>query len=269
MNSYNLRKQIRYSTEQYAKINKIEYYLSIGKDPTIMFEPYNNKTEHGNFIIDSYKMILNNECWKRRLEKTHPRRQCLPPSKRNKPKELDSSNSSDALLMNIFCYPNVDKFTGAMKLLKLSHWESPCFGLNVQLAHRKQGAIRSEIDMKIGKTIFEAKLTENNFQNKSQEVVLEYENFDKIFNINMLIRNKGKFHNYQLIRNILTANVCDRNFLLLVDSRRNDLIEMFLKCKESIKNTDLRMRCNFITWQELTATLGKELKNFLVLKYGF
>src|ERR1700722_2436661 len=58
-------------------------------------------SRHGNFFDDSYAAIVANKEWMRRFEKIHAQGRALPKAER-KWRELDSSMSSDALLMNVF-----------------------------------------------------------------------------------------------------------------------------------------------------------------------
>ena len=82
---------------------------SYGSAPVIVYEPENGR--HGNFFDAAYTAIAANPEWMRRFDKVHaqaarslPKPQ-LDPTRRWR--ELDSSMSSDALLMNIFCTPGV------------------------------------------------------------------------------------------------------------------------------------------------------------------
>ena len=61
---------------------------------------------HGNFFDPAYAAILERKDWARRLKKAHTGRRTLPRAERPWC-ELDSSTSSDALLMNVFCTPGV------------------------------------------------------------------------------------------------------------------------------------------------------------------
>jgi len=72
-----------------------------------------------------------------------------------------------------------------------------------------------------------------------------------------------------LIRNILaTYENENHKFMMICDMRRPDLIRSFYKTVSCIKNVELRQRCDFITWQEISNACDKELKAFLQLKYG-
>src|SRR5438309_8250969 len=101
---------------------------------------------------------------KRRFEKVHsqagralPKTDCIS-------KELDSSMSSDALLMNIFCYPGVTKRRELSLMLGTETGDLPEFGLKPRVPLTSGFVERIEIDMKLGPGLFEAKLTESDFQ---------------------------------------------------------------------------------------------------------
>ena len=94
-----------------------------------MFKKYvvDEKELHGNFLDYSYRAILKNQHWAKRLKKPHQRIDALPPEEQEA-KECDSSNSSDALLMNIFCYPGIRQPKGVARLLGLEELPEPEFG---------------------------------------------------------------------------------------------------------------------------------------------
>src|SRR6266404_5168816 len=101
-----LRRELSERAEKYAELNSAPSCLSYGESPTVCFESYGEGTKHGNFLESSYRAILRNPSWAKRLTKVHTHSGKFLPGKRA---ELDSCNSSDALLMNIFCYPGVLK----------------------------------------------------------------------------------------------------------------------------------------------------------------
>lgn len=137
--------------------------------------------------------------------------------------ELDSCNSSDALLMNCFCYPGA-----AERVLRGCLGNAPNgsveFGVggNVPLSDGKPDA--TELDMRVGNVIFEAKLTESSFTCKRAAVVEAYRDFDDVFDASLLPRIKGEYQGYQLIRNLLAAAAHGYHFVALCDGRRPDLL---------------------------------------------
>lgn len=74
-----------------------------------------------NFNGASYKNIDKHSDWKRRIQKkhTHFKGDIL---------EMQSCNSSDALLMNIFCHPKISSWKGLSKLLKVNFDHNIEFG---------------------------------------------------------------------------------------------------------------------------------------------
>ena len=59
--------------------------------------------------------------------------------------------------------------------------------------------------MKLGSVLFEAKLTEGDFQMQRAEVVEQYGDLREVFETRQLPRVKSKYVSYQLIRNVLSA----------------------------------------------------------------
>lgn len=211
-----------------------------------------------NFNPDSYKKILSNPQWKRRLGKTHPKLQDTF--------EMQSSNSSDAILMNIFCNPKLIIWTGIKKLFNITDFDDFLFGWKPDFSNEK--LVSTEIDLKFNDIIIEAKLTEDDFQSQGPEIVEAYDNFSLVFDCTLLeLNKKGEYRNYQLIRNILTAYKCEYRFILLVDESRIDLIKEFIKTTNAIKENSLRKRMEFITWQEITNSVGKTLREYIQTKY--
>lgn len=213
-----------------------------------------------NFLEESYLNICRNEFWYKRLDKKHPHFN-------DGTKEMQSSNSSDALLMNIFCYPEINKWKGIKELLQVSELKEIEFGWSPELVNENP-KYPTEIDLRINKEIIcESKLTESNFTEKEKYIVEGYENFDLVFDKDLLEIKNGNYINYQLIRNILTAYKYSYRFILLIDETRIDLIRSLFNVVKAIKIADLRMKISFITWQELANKCGNHLKDYLSQKY--
>jgi restriction endonuclease-like protein len=127
---------------------------------------------------------------------------------------------------------------------------------------------RTEVDMKLGNVLFEAKLTEGDFQIQRAELVEQYRDLRDVFESRQLPRVKRKYVSYQLIRNVLAAHALDLDFCTLLDARRPDLVEDWHSILRCIRSADLRARCKVLTWQELDLCLPSALRNFLSVKYG-
>ncbi len=104
--------------------------------------------------------------WKRRFEKVHSQAGRAFPKRDGVSKELDSSMSSDALLMNIFCYPGLTKRRELSLRLGTEIGDLPQFGFKPRIPLTSGFVERTEIDMKLGPVLFEAKLTESDFQTR-------------------------------------------------------------------------------------------------------
>ena len=216
-----------------------------------------------NFNKPAYDFIKSpeNEKWEKRLKKPHSQLKGI--------KEMQSSNSSDALLMNIFCYPQIKKWKGICDLFKLTEIKDIEFGINPKLL--KNGKLEptpTEIDLVLNdKIICEAKLTESDFTNKSKESVEEYDKFEGGFNKHYLPQTQKEYSNYQLIRNILALEHYSA-FYLICDARRPDLVKSFYETVRCINDVSLRNRCNIIFWQDIAKSVGRDLRSYLKISYN-
>jgi len=183
-------------------------------------------------------------------------------------KELDSSMSSDALLMNIFCYPGVTKRRELSLLLGTELGEVPEFGFRPRVPLASGFVERTEIDMKLSSVLFEAKLTESDFQSQNAAIVEGYRDLNGVFEVGILPRRGQEYVSYQLLRNVLAAYALELSFCVLLDARRPDLIEDWYAVMRCVRPMDLRTRCKVLTWQELAPALPSSLQCFLELKYG-
>jgi len=186
---------------------------SYGDDPVVLYAPEivpdgaRAAERHGNFFDAAYAAILNRPEWAKRLTKAHTGRKDLPRTESGRKwRELDSCMSSDALLMNFFCWaPAVgseaekDAFR---KLLGVHGDKLPEFGWKAKVplqsglfppqraktARRGPRFDRTEVDMRYGDLLVEAKLTEGDFQTRAATVVEGYRDFDAVFDRELLPR---------------------------------------------------------------------------------
>ncbi len=213
------------------------------------------KDVESNFQQSSWEEIVATAAYFDRTKKAHshfPSASIL---------EMQSSNSSDALAMNIFCHPQIKSWVGVATLLKLSSLANVEFGY-------KAGVLKSklpdatEIDLYLNNSIFvECKLTEEGFTHKDKSEVEKYDEFANVFHIEHLHQDELGYHNYQLIRNILAANQYKGRFLLFCDMRRPDLAKSFFETVRCIKDVDLRIRCEIVYWQDIARVVGLDLRN--------
>lgn len=82
--------------------------------------------------------------------------------------------SSDALLMNVFCYPGVTKRREVSLLLGTDIGDVPEFGFRPRVPLLSGAKERTEIDMKLSGVLFEAKLIEGDFQIHGPSMVEQY-----------------------------------------------------------------------------------------------
>src|SRR5260370_17353449 len=117
--------------------------------------------------------------------------------------------------MNIFCYPGVTRRKDVCRILGLEPGNLPEFGFMPRVPLLSKATERTEIDMKLGNMLFEAKLTEGDFQIHRAEVVEQYRDLRHVFESRQLPRAKRKYVSYQLIRNLPAAHPRDLYFSTL------------------------------------------------------
>jgi len=261
-----LRRELIERSRQYAHERSLPHQLSYGSLPVVVFEA--SPVCHGNFCDTSYKEILKEPNWQRRLQKVHAQQKALPTKENGRWRELDSCNSSDALLMNIFCYPRLSQRPHLCGLLGVGPGSHPQFGIPARVPLLDSKVDRTEVDMKLGDLLVEAKLTETDFQCAGKDVVERYRDFRQVFDWRRLPQTRDSYLSYQLIRNVLSAYATGRSFCVLCDARRPDLMEMWFEVMQCVTSLDLRLRCKVLTWQELAAFMPGTLQSFLALKYG-
>src|SRR5882757_8346813 len=132
-----LRRDLSARAHHLAQTQKLLHDIHPGpnseNEPIVIFGR-DEQGRHGNFHPASDINICANPAWLRRLAKPHTASRRSRARKDWQWMELDSANSSDALLMNIFCHPGV--FNGhtlapaVANLLNIDPATQPCFGIN-------------------------------------------------------------------------------------------------------------------------------------------
>lgn len=158
---------------------------SYGVEPVIVYGPDNDR--HGNFFDPAYEAIRGRADWMRRLRKAHTGRRSLPRAERPWC-ELDSSTSSDALLMNVFCTPGVLESPLVRSCVGVEDAADAVFGWKARVPLKNGRTDTTEVDLRWGSLLVEAKLTEVDFQTKPAAVVEGYRDFEKVFSPELLPR---------------------------------------------------------------------------------
>jgi len=203
-----LRRDLSARANHLALTQKLLHDLSPGATPVVIFGR-DEQGRHGNFHPASDTSICANPAWLRRLAKPHTASRRSRVRKDWQWMELDSANSSDALLMNIFCHPGV--FNGhtltpaVANLLNVDPTAQPCFGINpgvpLKTQRKRHSKLssessdlanlitdRTEIDLQLGNLFLEAKLTESNFQTAAPRLIERYRDLETIFDVTRLPR---------------------------------------------------------------------------------
>jgi hypothetical protein len=259
-----LRAEINQRALAYAESRGIACATSRGL--TRLFEP--TSVRHGNFLDLTYTAIRRQPEWEARLDKVHTSSRELPACDRGTWRELDSACSSDALLMNIFCYPSSLRRPAVRRLLGIEAGVRTEFGFSPRVPLEKGYGDTTEVDMRLGDLLVEAKLTETDFQRAPRSRLDGYSDFAQVFFRRDLPQTRTHYAGYQLIRNILAAHQLEARFCLMHDARRPDLREEYYAVLRAVRQPQLAARCSVLTWQELAAVLPPKLRAFLDEKYG-
>lgn len=183
-----LRQELGQRNKRYA--HGRAHVESYGNPPVIVYAP--DEGRHGNFFDAAYAAVAARPEWMRRFDKVHAQSaRSLPkleldPSRRWR--ELDSSMSSDALLMNIFCTPGVVESATVRNALGIEGDPAPVFGWKARVPLSNGRFDRTEVDMHLGTLLVEAKLTEGDFQTREPALVEAYRDFEVVFDRELLPR---------------------------------------------------------------------------------
>ncbi len=244
--------------------------LTHGATPSVIYAP--DVLSHGNFLDASYRRILAHPAWANRLTKAHPAkrqaRRTGPDEQVRAWRELDAATSSDALLMNIFCYPRVLHAPRLRTLLGVASGDMPTFGYKPRIDLDDAHPDRTEIDMRLGSLLVEAKLTESDFQFAPACLIERYPGFAEVFDPDLLHFTRRGIRSYQLLRGVLIAQQEAALFCVFLDARRPDLIEDWYSVMRAVRSPTLQARLRVLTWQEIAATLPLRLRTFFAEKYG-
>ena len=178
-----LARRNRHFARDYAHVE------SYGGSPVVVYAPDNGL--HGNFYSPAYAAISARPEWMRRFDKIHAQGRSLPKPQLDptrKWRELDSSMSSDALLMNIFCTSEVTASPDVRKMLSIDPAAEPLFGWKARVPLKNTRVDRTEVDMRWGDLLVEAKLTESDFQCRETKLVEAYRDFEQVFDCETLPR---------------------------------------------------------------------------------
>ncbi len=195
-----------------------EHELSYGPVPSVIYRE--DGGGHGNFIPESYRAICRNPEWRKRLMKRYTGEKWVPRARERKRRELDCANSSDALLMNIFCYPKALRRPQLCALLGLESGMVPEFGFKPRIPllpvkdrrDRTERGDCTEVDMRIGELLVEAKLTESALQPAPTRLLSRYRDLHDIFNVEELRTRGDRIYGYQLVRGVLAAHATECSF---------------------------------------------------------
>jgi len=184
-----LRQELRARNRVWARGRP--HVESYGSSPVIVYEPELEPPQgrHGNFFDSAYRAITARPEWMRRFDKVHAQGRALPKAESGRRwRELDSSMSSDALLMNVFCAPGVLESPAVLGMLGVHAAEPLVFGWKARVPLANGRFDRTEVDLRLGSLLTEAKLTEGDFQTRTAAIVEGYRDFEAVFDRELLPR---------------------------------------------------------------------------------
>ena len=259
-----LRREI--SARNQCRGRQFQHEVSWGPSASVIFD--GTEGAHGNFLPASWARISSNPAWRKRLAKSYTASRFIPRAQDRKRFELDCATSSDALLMNIFCYPRLLSRSALCALLGIEASLTPEFGFRpaIPLLHGRTD--RTEIDMRLGSLLVEAKLTEFDFQRAPLRLLSRYRDVQEVFDPDLLPIREGIVHSWQLVRGVLAAHATCGSFFVFCDRRRPDLIDRWFDVMRAVTDSSLRTRLGILTWQEISLTLPKPVREYLNGKYG-
>ncbi len=263
-----LRREIIARNQGLVRDHDLPAASGYGREEVVVYAAADDGSMHGNFFPQSYAAIAANPAWRKRMSKPHTGRRNLPKHETSKWRELDACTSSDALLMNIFCNPRTLAEGKLHRLMSVDPAAQPEFGVRVAAALKNGHRDRTEVDMRLGDLLVEAKLTESDFQNCQESMLERYRGFEDLFDCASLPRTETGYVAYQLLRSVLAADADGCRFCVLADARRPDLREQWFRVMQCVRSYDLRLRCQMLTWQEVSAILPQSLRAWLGVKYG-
>jgi hypothetical protein len=257
-NGIGLRTELSLRGIRWAARQGLSYERTDGAVPSIVFARSENG--HGNFHRQAYAAICARPEWARRLGKVHTASRRVRARADWRWMELDCAVSSDALLMNVFCFPGALECAEVRALIGIDREVLPEFGVKPRTPLVKGKRDNTEVDMRLGELLVEAKLTESDFQSARRGLVERYRDFEEVFDADELPMGDGRVLAYQLIRGTLAAHATGGEFCVLCDARRPDMVEMWYRVMRAVHLFELRCRLKLLTWQELA--------DFLAEKYG-
>ena len=170
--------------------------------------------------------------------------------------------------MNVFCCPGIFRSDAFSAHLGVAPDASACFGYKARVPLANGRFDRTEVDLRLGDLLIEAKLTEADFQSTAKNVLLGYRDFHAVFDVAHLPQTGDRYLSYQLLRNVLAAYALQCSFCVLVDARRPDLIDAWYSVMSCVNPVELRTQLRISTWQELAQAAPPKLRAFLATKYG-
>jgi hypothetical protein len=129
---------------------------------------------------------------------------------------LDCANSSDALLMNIFCHRRTVASRDLSSMLGIAPGLAPAFGFRPGIPLRNGRTDRTEIDMKLRGTPGRGEADGGGFSKSPCANDERYRDIDEVFAFRELKKSGDVVSGYQLIRGVLAAHATCGSFCIFL-----------------------------------------------------
>jgi hypothetical protein len=260
-----LRRELTLRAITYAQRNCLPHFLS--KGGTIFFEPYldaSGVTRHGNFFAPSYQIIRHDPEWAGMLNHGVANANAIPRLKQGVAMETDSSCSTAALAMSLFCLPEINEAVASILKVEAGR---PRFAGEIKSSGRRKKSREFEPDIILngGGVYVWAVLTESLTGAMTVSELEQHPSIQRFADLNRLAVSGGIVRYADVLKMYLTAQQNNARFVLIIDQRRQDLAKAYRKIMQAAKSSDIG---SLLTWQDLAKVLPGDAKAFVQQKYG-
>ena len=260
-----LRRELTLRAITYAQQNNLPHFLS--KGGTIFFEPYldaSGVTRHGNFFAPSYQIIRHDPEWAGMLNHGVANSNAIPRLKQGIAMETDSSCSTAALAMSLFCLPEINEAVASILNIEAGR---PHFAGEIRGSGRrkKDRQLEPDIILNNGEVYLWAILTESLTGAMTVSELEQQPSIKRFTDPHRLAVSGGIVRYADVLKMYLTARQNNARFVLIVDHRRQDLAKAYRRIMQAAKLADTGC---LLTWQEIAKVLPVEAQAFVQQKYG-
>ena len=260
-----LRRELTLRAIAYAQRHNLPHFLS--KGGTVFFEPYLDATGvtcHGNFFAPSYQVIRHDPDWAALLNHGVTNANTIPRLKQGMAMETDSSCSTVALTMSLFCLPELQE---ALETLLQTQRARPLFAGEGKGGNKRKRNRQLEPDVILGggQVCLWAVLAESLTGAITIAELEQNPALHRYADCQRLAVSGGIVRYADVLKMYLAAQQQGARFVLLADQRRQDIARAYRRVMQAARAGD---NCRLITWQELAAAMPAAAQKYMFEKYG-